>query len=337
MTSPPLSITIPKQITILLLLLSCAATCLSQISEKPVEGQPAHPAVSRGTVLGPDDRMTIWAREVEEISKDGYVVDRSGYVHLPMVGQIRAEGLSVEEFEAALSTSLKKYVREPQVAVTVTGRNSQPVSILGAVVSPGTHQLAGHQTLVEMLTAAGGLRPDAGGRARITRSLDKGPLPVPNAVVDQATRFSVAEVSLRTLFGSEGSEENIQLMPHDVVIVPPAQTVYVIGEVTRQGSIPLVESENMSVLQALSVAGGLTKAAAPQNARILRVVMGGPKRAELPVDLQRIVAGKASDLPLMPSDILFVPDSAGKRVMARAIETGLQVSTSLLTWGLFIH
>lgn len=289
------------------------------------------PETAGSHVLGPADRVGIWVQQSDEITRDSYEVDPGGDVHLPMVGRLRAAGLTVRQFEEKLVVSLRRYFRDPQASVTLSMRNSQPVSVMGAVVRAGTYQLTGNHSLLEMITAAGGLRPDAGGFARVTRSLKAGRIPVPAAEDDAEGRFSVAEINLRSLMAREGAE-NIELLPFDTVTIPEAQTVYVIGEVGKQGGLPMQEGESMSVLQAISQAGGLSKSASPSEAKILRLVLGGPKRAELAVDVKRILAGKLNDQPLMPHDILFIPDSGSRKIAARIAEAGVQAGMSILTW-----
>jgi polysaccharide export outer membrane protein len=107
-----------------------------------------------------------------------------------MIGEVAADGLTVPELEADLSGRLKQYYIDPQVTVTVTEFRSQPVSVVGAVTNPGVHQLEGHKTLLEMLSMAGGPRPDAGSFVRVTRDLQWGRVPLPNAHDDPVGHWS---------------------------------------------------------------------------------------------------------------------------------------------------
>jgi polysaccharide export outer membrane protein len=288
-----------------------------------------------GYILGPDDQLNVWALHAEEISGKTYPVDDSGVVTLPLAGRLTAGGLTVTEFENTLLESLRKYIREPQVAVSVAEFRSQPVSVVGAVSRPGVFKLRGPSTLLEILTLAGGLRPDAGSVAKITRDLRHGRIPLPSAQDDPAGKLSVAEVNLKALLESENAHENILLSGHDIITVPQAKLVFVVGHVAKPGSLTFTDHrQHITVLQAVSMAGGLTPTAAGQNARILRPIMGGPKRAELPVNLKTLLAGKSNDVPLLPNDILFVPESTAKRVTARMIEAALSSGTTMLSWGL---
>ena len=128
-------------------------------------------------------------------------------------------------------------------------------------------------------------------------------------------------------------EINIPVQPYDVISVPRAEFIYVMGEVAKAGPLVLNESQSMSILQAISSSGGVLRTSSPRQAKILRPIMGGPKRAELPVDIKQIMEGKANDLPLLAGDILLVPGSSGKRATLRAIEAAIQMGTMVATYG----
>jgi len=244
---------------------------------------------------------------------------------------VRAAGLTVEQLEAELVSRLKAYIQKPEVAVSITEFRSQPVSVLGAVKSPGVHQLQGRKTLVEILSLAGGLNTDAGHSVKITRRQEWGKIPLRNAASDPSGQFSVAEVGLKSIMEATNPEENIVIRPHDVITVPRAEMVYVIGQVQRSGGFVLNERENISALKALSLAGGLDRAASPQHSRILRSA-GGSNRLEITLDLKKILAGKAPDVPLQPEDILFVPASTPKKAAIRAAEAAVQIGTGIIIW-----
>jgi polysaccharide export outer membrane protein len=241
-------------------------------------------------------------------------------------------GLTVQQAEQELNKVLGKYIRDPQVVVSVAEERSQPVSILGAVNTPGVHQVQGHKTLLEMLALAGGMRPDAGYSIRITRQLEWGCIPLPKVELDPSGRFSVAELNLKKIMEAKNPEENVQIFPHDVITVPKAEMVYVIGDVKHSGGFVLGEAESMSVLQALSLAEGLNGTADARHARILRLTHDSGQREELPVDVKGVLAGKKTDIALRGDDILFVPGSTGKKASLRALEATIQTGTGLAIW-----
>lgn len=280
-------------------------------------------------VLGPGDQITISVPDAAEISGKLIRIDMSGDIRLPMAGRIKVTGLTVEQLEAEIATRLKEFIVDPEVAVSILEFRSQPVSVFGSVKNPGVHQLEGRKTLVEILSLAGGLTDDAGHSVKIARRLEWGAIPLPSAVADTTKQFSVAEVSLKSILDAKNPDQNIIIMPNDVVTVPRAEMVYVTGQVQRSGGFVLRERETLSVLQALALAGGLDRAASPQSSRILRPSQTGASRTEIAVDLKRIMTGKANDLPLQAEDILFIPASAPKRAVIRAAEAALQVGTGV--------
>lgn len=284
--------------------------------------------------LGPDDQVVLRVANAPDITDKPVRIDADGYIKLPMVGRVQAAGMTAGQLEGELTKRLKVYLEEPDVAVSVAEFHSQPVSIIGAVNSPGLHQLEGHKTLVEMLALAGGLRPDAGPTAKITRQVEWGRVPLPNAKEDPSGRFSTAEVSLKSIMNANDPEKNIAICPQDIISIPQAEMVFVLGDVTKAGGLALNAGDRMSVLEALSNAGGALRTASMGKAKILRVVANDKKRAELPVDIKKIQAGKADDVPLIAGDILFVPGSDAKRASARAAEAALQAGTMALTYGI---
>jgi len=283
-------------------------------------------------VLGPEDQIRIWAAGVDEITKDPYRVDPSGYIDLPGLGRIQAAGLTIDELRQQLIAKLAKDVRQPKVSVDIISFGSQPVSVMGAVKQPGVHQLNGRKTLAEVLALAGGLADEAGPALKIVRRTEDGEIPLATARLDLSGKFSVAEVKLRNFLGAQNPVDNIIIRAHDVITVPRAETIYVIGEVRKSGGFALRDQEKISVLQVLSMAEGLSPTAAPQNARILRASPDGGERVEIAIDLRKVWEGKAKDEGLQANDVLFIPSSASKKVATRTIEAAIQTLTGVVPW-----
>jgi polysaccharide biosynthesis/export protein len=319
--------------TLLSLLFVARAGGQIQSERASNQSNPKCEAQPRSTyLLGPDDQLEISGSELIESGNKPSRIDGEGDVNVPLVGSVHVAGLTSRQAEEKLNGFLRKYIRDPQVAVNVVEVHSEPVSVLGAVNTPGVHQVQGHKTLLEMLALAGGVRPDAGYSIHITRQLEWGCLPLPGAQVDPTGGFSVAEVNLKAIMQAKDPEDNIQILPNDVISVPKAETVYVIGDVKRSGGFALDERRSVSVLQALSLAEGLTGTADTHHAKILRLKEGADQREELPVDLKEVLKGKQPDLPMQADDILFVPGSTGKKAALRGLEAALQTGTGLVIW-----
>ncbi len=297
-------------------------------------GQETGPAVY---TLGPDDQISIRVLDLDEFGAGNgadkpYRIDLRGFVNLPLVGRVKAGGQNIEAFEAELVTKLREFVKEPQVTVMVTEYRSQPISILGQVTTPGVHQLQGRKSLFEVISMAGGLKPEAGYTIKIVRKKQYGAIPLASAKTDTTGEYSVAEVNVKGIMNAEHPEENLLIQPFDVITVPKAELVYVVGAVKRSGGFTLADREKVTVLQALSMAEGFGPQPSDKECKILRK-NGTNDREEIPVNLSAILKGKAPDVPMQSEDILFVPSSTGKRILARTAEAAIAMTTGLVIFG----
>jgi polysaccharide export outer membrane protein len=286
----------------------------------------------REYMLGPDDQLKIWALGAEELSKDPVRVDPAGFLDLPQIGRVQAAGLTLDQLRGKLIERLRESVRQPQVSIDVVNFGSQPVSVIGSVTTPGVHQLRGHKTLVEVLALAGGLKDEAGPFVKISRSKQFGAIPLPGAQNDE--RYSTAEVNLRELLAAKDPSQNIAIQPNDVISVPRAELIYVIGEVRKPGGFPMSSRDSVPVLQALSLAEGYTPTSAPKNAKILRPKPNSTERQEIPVDLKLLLTGKSTETVMQANDVLFVPSSSSKKASARAVDVAVQAITGIAVWRL---
>jgi polysaccharide biosynthesis/export protein len=290
----------------------------------------------RGYILGPDDGVSIHVSDLPELDSKvlGVIrLDHQGNIRLPLAGRIHASGLSVETLEKEIAKRLTGIMNDPEVTVSIAEYRSHPVSVLGAVKNPGVYQVTGPKTLFEVLSLAGGLNPDASKRVKITRPLSSGPLPLPNASPDSTGAYRVAELNDRSVMEAKNPEENIVVLSNDVITVPKADLVYVVGAVHKSGGFPLNEKEQISVLQAVSLAEGLDKVASAKGARILRQSRAGGERTEMAVNVERILDGRAPDVALQANDILFIPNSVAKSASLRVFEAAIQAGTGMAIWG----
>src|SRR5262245_11167236 len=284
-------------------------------------------------VLGPSDSITIQALDVDEISNKPIWIDTGGFINLPLVGRVKAAGLTVQELEAEINVQLKPFVKVPHVVVAVTEFRSQPVSVLGFVNTPGVLQVQGRKTLLEVFSQAGGLKPDAAAVAKITRRLDYGEIPLPGATRDASGQFSVADLQLKALIEGRSPEQNILVRPHDVISVPKADILYVIGEVKKPGGFVLTDRKRTTVVAALALAEGFLPLANRKKAEVLRLEPGRDERSKIEVKLDKILSGKEKDIALLPEDILIISPDAAKGIRRKVGETALSVITSRAIYG----
>ena len=281
--------------------------------------------------LGPGDVIQIHAVEAEEMSDKPIRIGPDGYINLPTVGKVKVSDRTAEEVQADIVSRLKRLIVNPDVTVMVVETHSHPISVMGAVKTPGVFELQGRRTLLEIMSLAGGPRDDAGYTARVTRQSEFGAIPLPSATEDPSGQFSVAEINLQNVMDARDPAANIVMMPNDVISVPKANMVYVIGDVLKPGAIAMSDQKAVTVLQAIGIVSGLVRTAKSTEAKILRVTPGSTTRLEVPVNLKTILAGKTSDVTLQTDDILFVPSSLKKDFAYRVLEAlgGVGVSSAI--------
>jgi len=244
-------------------------------------------------IVGPQDVLAITLFDQQDLSGK-YTVEADGTFTFPLIGRVKAGGMSLRDVEQALRTQLSDgFFKNPQVSVSVEQYRSQRIFVVGEVRTPGPYPLVGDMTLIEALARAGSTTEHAAGEALIVRSSDgsrsSGPL-----LPDQKNGADVIRVDVKALQSGRLSE-NATLRDGDTIFVPRAELVYVFGHVHNPGAYTL--QSGVTVLQALSLAGGVTDRGAMSRIRIARLLEG--KRTELRVKLDDIV---------QPGDTIIVPE-----------------------------
>jgi polysaccharide export outer membrane protein len=292
------------------------------------------PAPIRSLLIGPDDTITMEILGCDELNK-AWRVSASGDLSLPLVGKVHAEGRTVEELESEIETRLKKFVIDPQVTAYVSETRSQPVVVTGAVQTPGTFQLGGSRTLLDMLVRAGGPR-DAGSTLTLRRDTRFGTLDVPGAVRENSGRYSVAELKVEDVLEGRASISDIPIKPYDVISVSAHQlkNVYIIGEVNKPGTVELISSDHIPLSILVAMAGGLTHQASAAKTKIMEDGGVNDKKAITEVNLNRIIAGQSPDCELQAGDIVVVPSSHIRAYM-QALSMSMLNSSPILLLGKF--
>jgi len=243
-------------------------------------------------MIGPQDVLTIQVYDQADLGGK-YSVEADGTFSFPLIGRVKAGGQTLRAFEQNLKSKLADgYFRNPQVTVAIEQYRSQRVFVMGEVRQPGPVPLTGGMTLIEALARAGSTTFSASGEGAIVRTSQgdvRGPvLPGQNSGSD------VFRASIKDLEGGALSQ-NLELRDGDTVFVPRAETVYVFGQVRTPGAYGV--QANMTVLQALSLAGGVTEHGASGRIRVMRSEDGVKKEIKV----------KLTDL-VRPGDTVIVPE-----------------------------
>jgi polysaccharide export outer membrane protein len=322
-----------------------------------LDSNPSAPTAGREEYrVGPEDVIDINVFQAQELNREVRVA-ASGEISLPLLGAVRAAGLTPQGLEYVLQELLRRtYMKDPHVSVFVREMQSHPVSVMGAVKRPGVFQLRESKSLLEILSLAEGLADDAGDTVIILRdaglngssdSAVERPVAIalsaaaaPNAGDKSAAASSrndgnspsenAIRVDLKDLLESTDTRHNPVVYPGDIVKVARAGIVYVVGEVRKPGGFALKSNEKISVLQAIALSEGLTRTAAMSDARIIRTDQQSGERKETMIDLSKIMKGKGQDPILEPKDIVFVPNSATKTTLSRGVEIAVQTLAGLL-------
>jgi polysaccharide export outer membrane protein len=238
-------------------------------------------------------------------------VDNHGDVILPLIGSLHVAGLNAKEMQDLIRQKFLdgRFVQDPQVTVFVTEYATQGVALLGEIKTPGVYPAFGAHHLLDYISVAGGLTPLAGSHVSITHA----------GHPDEPQRVQISSST------SPKGTNNPEILPGDTIFVEKTGLVYVIGDVVRPGGFPMDHGDHLTILQAIALAEGTTPTAKKSAGVIIRATSQGHE--EIPVDLNKILAAKATDPLLQDNDILFVPNSASK-VALKNIESLLPVAAS---------
>lgn len=273
----------------ILLVLVAAITML-----QPVCAQEG-PQTSEALVVGPGDVLEVSVLGIEELSRRVRVLG-DGTITLPLLGNFRIAGFTVKGGEDLIARMLtaKKLVNDPQVSIFMAESVSAAISIQGAVQTPGSYDLVGGGTLLELIGQAGGATRDRGAKILVIRGSE---------TAEQET----LEINASQLIDEGDVSQNIGLKPGDIVVVPVARQlrVYVTGAVQSPGAVDYSSSEGITVLQAITAAGGPTERANLKKVTIKRRNSNGSEEV-IPINAKRIQNGKDPDMPLERNDTVVV-------------------------------
>jgi len=243
-------------------------------------------------VIGPEDVLTITSFDQDDITGK-YQVDADGTFSFPLIGRVHAGGLTLRQLQAELVKRLKEgFFKDPQIGVAVEQYRSQKFHIVGEVRTPGTYPLAGDMNLMEALARAGSATPTAAGEVLIVRAKTQDVADGPT--LPNRDDVDVTTIELKALQSGRLAQK-FALRDGDTIVVPRAESVYVFGQVRNPGAYPV--QKDTTVLQALSLAGGVTDRGATGRIKIVRMIDG--KRVEIKAKLDDLVR---------PLDTIMVPE-----------------------------
>lgn len=265
--------------------------------------------------IGPGDVLDIKVFNKPQFSREGVKVDPRGMIRMPLIKEeIKAACRTEDGLAAEVTALLKEYVREPEVIVQIKEYLSEPVAVLGAVHAPSRFQLQRRVRLLELLTFVNGPTENAGRMVQIVHAGPPSKCGTSKGGVDASTESAANQIDYYklsdTLRGNERSNPYAQ--PGDVVSIPIADQVYVVGNVVRPTSLALTDS--MTVTRAIAMAGGLGLDTKKSQIHIIRQEPGSTERKEILVNLEAINRHEADDVVLMANDIIDVPASGGRRL-----------------------
>ena len=263
--------------------------------------------------IGMNDLLSLTVYGAPEFSRT-IRVSGEGMLRLPMVRQaIRANGLMPDQLEQAIAGALQteQILVDPVVTINIVEYASRPISVAGAVRKPLTFQAVGATTLLDAVTRAEGLAPDAGPEILVSR---KQPGP------DGAVISLVQRIPVRGLMDAADPDLNLQLVGGEEIRVPEAGKVFVVGNVRKPGAYPVDDATDTTVLKMLALSEGLIPFAGKLAYIFRREAGAGGAKNEIPIELRAIMDRKSPDVPLQPNDVLYVPDNRNRRITVSAIE-----------------
>src|ERR1700752_1392226 len=265
--------------------------------------------------IGPGDVLDIRIYNRPQLSREAVRVEGNGMIRMPLIDtEIQAACRTEGELAKDISTRYARYYRNLQVDVFIKEYHSRQVAIIGAVNDQSRFELQRRVRLLELLTYAKGPSPRAGQTINIVHSMASSP-----CKKDDETDASAAFSSYKLSDVLQGDpKSNPYLEAGDIVTLPEADQVYVVGNVFSPITIAL--KEPITLTRAIAMAGGLKQDTRKDKIRVLRQEPGTTIRKEITVDLYAIEKKRSEDLALLPNDIIDVPTAAGKSFLRSLIQ-----------------
>jgi polysaccharide biosynthesis/export protein len=272
------------------------------------------PQTSPTTQIAEGDLLDIVIFETPELS-GRFRVNLKGDILLPLAGTLHVAGMTLAEITEAVSQRYKdaKILVAPEVTVFVAESTRRTITITGEVRVPGVFPIAAPRTLTDTLAMAGGLNDSASRTVSIVHAAD------PRQIIH--VTLNVGAQTPESI-----QEGRMEILPGDSIFVARSGIVYLVGELMRPGGFQVEHNNRLTLLEAVALAGGLTRTAKASQSRLIRRSATG--REEMRVNLQRVLYGGGPDMLLTDGDIVFVPNSVRKEYTQTIISGAIGAATS---------
>ncbi len=267
--------------------------------------------------IGAGDQLDIEIFDTPELS--GSVrVSQTGEINLTVLGNIQVAGLTPNQAARKIESELKSrgLLIDPHVTVAIAEYATQGATVTGEVHSPGLYPTLGSRRLLDMIALAGGVLPTAGRTASVLHRDDP---------------HNPRNIVLVPRNSALSAQENPVISPGDTVVIDKASIVYILGDVGKAGGYLVDNNERLSLIQALTLAGGWTRTSAQSKVILIRQVPEG--REEIKLDLRHVVHGEQADIKMSNGDILFVPSSLGKIFAYQGVGAVVNGAQQALVYG----
>lgn len=272
--------------------------------------------------IGAGDVLDVRIYNRPQLSRDAVRVEGNGMIRMPLIEtEIQAACLTEGELAKEIATRYTKYYRNLQVDVFIKEYHSRQIAIIGAVNEQGRFELQRRIRLLELLTYAKGPSPRAGQTINVVHSTAPTLCKKDDDEINAFVSYRLSD----TLLGDP--KANPYLEPGDIITIPDADQVYVVGNVFMPLTIPL--KEPITVSRAIAMAGGTRQDTKKDKIRIVRQEPGAQTKKEMVIDLAAIEKRQADDVQLQPNDIVDVPTSAGRSFLRGLVGGSTQSLTQL--------
>ena len=261
--------------------------------------------------IGGYDVLSITVYGEKDLTLESVRVSADGSLSFPLIGRLNVADLNTAQVEKLIARKLAEgqYLLDAHVAVLVTKYESRKFSVLGAVKSPGHYPLQAREKVLDGISKASGIAGESDSQGRpvageaqegmVIRTLNPG-LP--------AERKVIINFDLQGLLKGRDQISNIYLADGDVIFIPKADFFYIIGEVKTPGSYAFPKKD-LTIVEAISMAGGFTRIAARNKTRIVRIENGTERIYDVNVDAITKAGKMIQAVPIKPNDLIVIPES----------------------------